>query len=1044
MKNLKQVLALGMAFSLTMSTMAGAAFTDQDSINKVNADAVQLLTALDVIQGNPDGSFAPEKTVTRAEMAKMIYTIRNGGNDNADAYKSVSTTFTDISGHWAEGYIKYLQSTGIIAGKSATIFDPDATVTTAEAMKMALVLGGYRSDKANLEGATWLNNTVSLATTNQLTKDVASSMDGGCTRQDAAQILANALEMTAVQWSEFTQSFLNDSNEGLALGGNPITVGNKWMNLNTEVGFLTQVPSAQSNPKGISFIYDSNRDGNINGSDKTVTFKNVTKDVSDLMGYEVKVVWNGGDLSASDAVYGIYKTDNNTSYETTWKDVSADGAKVKFDGKSYNLSGADTNWDGTVDASNAVVAYRDAQWNDSALKSMDAGDFDGKALADTVTFIDNDNDGKLDAVQIKTKTVAEVTYVGSKSITTKALVGGQNIWGNDGSNTKNYDTTPELTEVNTYEGIAKDDFAVVSYDVYSDKVTYEKAEVKTGTVEATRTKNNTLEVKIDGNWMKATEGYDGVKKLAAAAGDTVEYVAIDNLIYNIKKTDGTWGSNSIAMIYNAAVGTGEFDSDKVMAQIIKRDGSTEKVQVGKIDGTEIDNTLLATVTGKVGVPMTYRVVGGKYEFKTFASASASVPNTAGFDDMRTTSSPYFEGQKVYGNAEIADDAIVFMFDDSGDGDKADTDNSAKVISGAELKKTTLKAGSFATVNANDQYLVSETNGFNYVYCMSVAIDLDDAVVTGRNYGYLLSDAWEAKGADGKWYRAFSLWTEAGEITAYQETGNEFEYKSGTIITYEVSSTKDGITYIKSVDVPELTLGKVTAVDGNYVGLDGTKGELVNDSVVLNVNTDDQSGISGGADARGQIAEADLSVDGNANVRYVMDGNKNIIFMLIDTVNNEIMSGENRNLSESALRAILNDAKSGDTVVITGNVPAGTFTIPAGVIVDLSNATITGATTFVPTTVGASLVPVTNWSVTVSGTLTINSGATLTASHVKFNDDATASIEGKFVAKGLANVDDGDITFVGSGSATVGSDEFDSSNDDIYTNGKDTAKTKVVL
>lgn len=1024
MKNLKQVLALGMAFSLTMSAMAGAAFTDQDSINKENVDAVQLLSTLDIIKGYEDGSFNPTKPVTRAEMAKMIYTIRNGGNANADAYKSVSTSFTDIQGHWAEGYIKYLQSTDIIAGKSATKFDPDSTVTTVEAMKMALVLGGYRADKAGIYGAQWANKTISLATTNGLTDNVYSSMDGGCTRQDAAQILANVLEMDAVQWSEVTQSFLKESDAGLSWGAEPMSVGYKWMDLVTKTGFVTRAPSSKTNPKGVTVA--------------NVNFNNVSMDVSDLLGYEVKVVYDADKQkkNEADAIYGIYKTEDNVSYDTAWKDVDQDGAKVKFGGTSYK-----------VDAT-GIDVYHDAGWN--APYNVNSSYFDNKALADTVTFIDSDGDGDIDAAQIHTKAVAEVTYVGSKNITTKTLVGNQDIYN------ISYDTTPELVDVTTYEGIAKNDFAVVSYDVYSDKVTYEKAEVKTGNIEATRTKNNTLEVKIDGNWMKATEGYNGVQKLAAAAGDTVEYVAIDNLIYNIKKIDGTWGSNSIAMIYNADKGKGTFDGNKVMAQIIKRDGSTETVEVGKLDGKSITDAEIGDVTAKLGVPMTYRVVGGKYEFKTFAGKNATTPNTAGFDDMKTSAvagtGEYVAGKDKYNGVEIADDAIVFIYDNSKTKSVSDNsnwaiDNNAKVVSGAELKKTTLATGvNFELVNAaGDAYLVSETNGFEYVYCMSVAIgDLDDATVKGRNYGYLLSDAWEAKGADGKWYRAFSLWTEAGEITAYQETGNEFDYKSGTVITYEVTSTKDGITYIKSVDEAELNLGKVTAVDGNYVGLDGTKAELVNDSVVLNVNTDDQEGISGGTDARGQIAEADLSATGKANVRYVLDGNGKIIFMLIDTVNNEIMSGENKNMSQSAVKALLADAKSGETVTLEGEVPAGNYEVPKGVAVDLSNATISGNVKFeTKTSVLGSLFGILtsakDYNVVVSGTLTIEEKASLIAGGVKFANDGKIVVNGTLDIDGVINAHKGDIS--GKGTIIVGDQQYSDAND-VYDVDPDTAFQKV--
>ena len=80
-----------------------------------------LWYALGVVEGFEDGSFQPNGTVTRAQMAKMIYVLRTGKSD-ASAYNDDKTSFTDIGSHWARGYIKYCQSLGIIAGKSNTNF----------------------------------------------------------------------------------------------------------------------------------------------------------------------------------------------------------------------------------------------------------------------------------------------------------------------------------------------------------------------------------------------------------------------------------------------------------------------------------------------------------------------------------------------------------------------------------------------------------------------------------------------------------------------------------------------------------------------------------------------------------------------------------------------------------------------------------------------------------------------------------------------------------------------------------------------------------
>ena len=178
---------------------AGAAFTDQADIKAT--DAVDMLVALGVVDGFEDGSFQPNGTVTRAQMAKMIYVLRTGKSD-ASAYNNDKTSFTDINGHWAAGYIKYYQSLGIIAGKSSTIFAPNATVTAQEAAKMLLVTLGYNAEKAGLTGPSWAAKTNALADENGLLEDVNTSFTGPCPRQYAAQLIYNTVFAPTVVWRD--------------------------------------------------------------------------------------------------------------------------------------------------------------------------------------------------------------------------------------------------------------------------------------------------------------------------------------------------------------------------------------------------------------------------------------------------------------------------------------------------------------------------------------------------------------------------------------------------------------------------------------------------------------------------------------------------------------------------------------------------------------------------------------------------------------------------------------------------------------------------
>ena len=48
--------------------------------------------------------------------------------------------FADLSGHWAESYVLPLYEKGIISGKSANTFDPEANMTRAEFLTLALKL----------------------------------------------------------------------------------------------------------------------------------------------------------------------------------------------------------------------------------------------------------------------------------------------------------------------------------------------------------------------------------------------------------------------------------------------------------------------------------------------------------------------------------------------------------------------------------------------------------------------------------------------------------------------------------------------------------------------------------------------------------------------------------------------------------------------------------------------------------------------------------------------------------------------------------------
>ncbi|MBQ1418935.1 MAG: S-layer homology domain-containing protein, partial [Firmicutes bacterium] len=178
---MKKVLAWAVVLALVLSsfTMAFAGQTKtskdfKDASQIQYTEAVDVMVATGVINGYPDGTFGPQKTVKRSEMAKMIAVMMNGGEDVGDQFKS-ACPFKDSQNHWAAGYIAYCASEHIIDGRSADVFDPEAEVTGTEVAKMALTSLGYDSKIQGYTGETWAAAVLKDAKKNNLFDGLDSS-----------------------------------------------------------------------------------------------------------------------------------------------------------------------------------------------------------------------------------------------------------------------------------------------------------------------------------------------------------------------------------------------------------------------------------------------------------------------------------------------------------------------------------------------------------------------------------------------------------------------------------------------------------------------------------------------------------------------------------------------------------------------------------------------------------------------------------------------------------------------------------------------------
>ena len=826
---------------------AGAAFTDQADI-KVKSDVVDTLVSLGVIEGFEDGSFQPNGTVTRAQMAKMIYVLRTGNSD-ASAYNDDKTTFTDINGHWARGYIKYCQSLNIIAGKSSTIFAPNASVTAQEAAKMLLVTLGYDAQKAGLVGSGWASKTNALADENGLLDDVNTSFTAACPRQYAAQLIYNAIDAKTVVWRD--DAYTNQT----AAGTDNKTIGEKYMGLNTAEGVMS---SFQKEDGKSTYTMDLEKITKKNGTESAknkyfddLTFTKIAKDFTSLKNQKVKVLYKG-----TDEVYGVFAlAEDNTSIAAVLGQFDKDtDTRIKYNGNKYNVKDkATVKVDGKDVVANKV--------NVSVATFVDNGKTYNKGMAKAFNAkaISNDGSSKVNTLTVETFAVAKVSYVGKDYINLTDVFYSKNDALTTTSGVK-YATAKLKSDDAIYPSdLAKDDYVIVTPEansVENDKVTVSKLDTVTGKVSSTKNKStdDDYQVKIDGTWyeMAIDEGNDVSKKYSKIdAGDTIKVVVKDGYIVSVDDLNATPDDVALCIEVGATSGIGA----KYEADLLFADGSRQTVTVkddviknskvlyAKYDTNVTGNGVLTGTaptenTDKTAMSaldlnndtkpflVSYDKSGSKYELTAIGGSKLS-----GYDQYtQTTIGQYadkVDNNRLQTNTTkyIDDNATVIVRYD--DGDKY------SVITGKTLK-------GWKNTNHFDSAVLANQDGGAY-YAQLIYVNLNKSSVPGSEsvYAYLFDGPeYYGKSGDVDAYYEYSGWDGSKDVTVkiYKDDISTV-LPEGTVISYTVDA--DGFASFDADDdvwtPSEMTKG---AIIGGQLDSDLTGSVQFNGQNVMDIDEDD--------------------------------------------------------------------------------------------------------------------------------------------------------------------------------------------------------------
>ncbi len=683
MRTLKKLLATTVALATMFSLTATAAFNDEAGINSDLVADVELLTALNIIKGDTQGNFNPEKTITRAEAAKMVYVLKMKGNDDGAAGWAGASTFTDTKWHWAEGYIAYCANVGIIDGVGNGRFNPEGQVTAAELAKMLLVVAGYRNDYT---GFTWQQAVIADGMDSGLFDEYDLAYSAAAPRQWAAKLFTNTINVV--------KKPVYIMGEIVSYGP---TFGQSNLEMVTTEGIVTATRDIELDATPANNENGDNRYSKIKVDSDTYL---LDYDIPDsLLGQKVTVITKGEPSTSQSndvKVYGV------SAVQSTFTEVALDAISGKTTGGKYvvTIDGQEYSYaDGNVELT-TYVNYAPA----TARKISELCNINS---SDLVKLVDSDDDGLFDTALVTETAFAQVTQINPD----RNIFRTNDSTGDDIS----VSTAEDFAQYNFLDSIQKDDIIAITpnYTSGSERFDVSLASMIEGTVESFGVDGdgNITSVNIDGKTYEfaSTNMFAGGKYTDAMTSHEYYFTDGKYIVFSTGElTASAEDQSNVAFVIDVAkvqntdsFGNPIADSFALKVQILKNDGSNEIVEyfvpasnadgaIGTNENNGKDN--YDAVNALKGKLVEYVMRDGKVFFKNLATVSGGDltvktatgvlrydPSTGRVIDATMSASSVQTSKPSY----MTDEKSYFFIESVEDGEKV-----YSVVKASELKGVT--------------------------------------------------------------------------------------------------------------------------------------------------------------------------------------------------------------------------------------------------------------------------------------------------------------------------------------------------------------------
>ena len=844
----KKVLSLVLCVAMLLSVMVmgtGAAFTDQDEIQ--NAEAVDMTSALGIIDGYEDGSFQPAENIERGEAAKMISAMLNGGRDSVQ--ETTESSYNDVLGSvdaWANKYIEYCTARGIVSGVGGDRFAPASNVTGTQLAKMLLVSLGYDADKEGYQGTNmWSVNVNTDAVAAGLYAGIETiDMSAPLSRDNAAQMIWNALQANTVYYlTNISDATVTDT-----------TLLEKVYGAGTTTGVMTDVYYNKDTGVYTYTILPVDSNAMPNAKDFTVES---TTDYSDLFAMNVTVLYKG------DNALMIRTNVGGTVVEGVWSDISStnnnNNNTISVNGTTYRLD--NVAGDQPTDYQAITVAYNDYDTNNTP------------RLLPQYSFraIDQDGGGDIDVIVVYPYVVMKTDLVTSSSFRVNEIDGHDaylTVLATNQDRTLITDLTDansnnivEFADVQVNGTVAIDGYVKATPAQYTaqGEDTYDVLTMANASV--TRAANRDLlitlgDTQYDGNLL---EQIDSFKQISV--GKEYGFIAVNGYLFIM---DGTGIVPENYAVMTALAESSSAANGTIKADLLLSDGTT--VDEASVKLVHDDNDVYTYYDGMtVGDLFTYVLKSdGTYELTPAADGTAKGTtsiydleqtyntganlNGVDLDGWKTVNNvsngtPIFSfnnaEQPTFKNATkatetyvIEDDAVIFAFIDRTPGPGDQRTDEYVVLTGADLANVDKDDVTWAFTGATEKTQNVYTVDMAYI---KLTADPRDSA----EYAYV-ADVNERSNNNGH-YAEIDVITVDGDATlttaAYEsqrdpvlmDVYNNLEEGSVYLVIYD----KDG--NLVGYDKQEFSYGTVYGVNGSTIILTDGTNLTTNDAHMINID-----------------------------------------------------------------------------------------------------------------------------------------------------------------------------------------------------------------